>query len=398
MDPIKITNRDFVFFGLQPWDIEIGSNCKNIAKEIAKNNRVLYVNKPLERSMQFKKDLNVSDRNRLRTIKTKQNILEKVDDNIWVLNPPVYYESINWLPHNYIYVWLNKLNTKKIAHVIQNAMNALDFKDVILFNDNDFLKGAFLSDYLKFSKTIFYIRDFLLSQEYFIRHGKHLESHCLKSYNIVLANSLYLKNYASNYNINSFDIGQGCDVSNFIHKPKTIPEDIISIPKPIIGYCGVLFATRLSIPILEEIVQKRTDWNIVLVGPEDEVFQKSTLHQFQNVHFLGLKDPKQLPSYMHAFDLCINPQLLNQMTIGNYPRKIDEYLAAGKPVVATYTEAMEYFSEVCYLAKDATSYIAHIEKALQEDSTLLQNKRVEVASSHTWEASVALLYNSLKLT
>ena len=35
-----IKNRDIVVFGIQAWDIEIGSNCKNIALEFAKNNRV----------------------------------------------------------------------------------------------------------------------------------------------------------------------------------------------------------------------------------------------------------------------------------------------------------------------------------------------------------------------
>jgi hypothetical protein len=32
---------------------------------------------------------------------------------------------------------------------------------------------------------------------------------------------------------------------------------------------------------------------------------------------------------------------LNETTKGNYPRKIDEYLAMGKPVVATKTIAMD---------------------------------------------------------
>ena len=36
-----ITGRDFIITGLQPWDIAIGSNAKDIAREIAKNNRLL---------------------------------------------------------------------------------------------------------------------------------------------------------------------------------------------------------------------------------------------------------------------------------------------------------------------------------------------------------------------
>ena len=68
-----------------------------------------------------------------------------------------------------------------------------------------------------------------------------------------------------------------------------------------------------------------------------------------------------------VFDSTPNDFLLdyNQVTVGNYPRKIDEYLAAGKPVVATDTEAMEMFSGFCYLGKTAAEYIDNIEKILK---------------------------------
>ena len=50
-----INNRDIIVVGLQPWDSEIGSNCKNIAIEFAKQNRVLYVNHPFDRITLLKK-------------------------------------------------------------------------------------------------------------------------------------------------------------------------------------------------------------------------------------------------------------------------------------------------------------------------------------------------------
>lgn len=40
---------NFIFTGLQPWDISIGSNAKDIALEVSKHNRVLYVNTPLDK-------------------------------------------------------------------------------------------------------------------------------------------------------------------------------------------------------------------------------------------------------------------------------------------------------------------------------------------------------------
>lgn len=44
-----ITGQDFVFTGLQPWDLQIGSNAKDMALEISKHNRVLYINTPLDK-------------------------------------------------------------------------------------------------------------------------------------------------------------------------------------------------------------------------------------------------------------------------------------------------------------------------------------------------------------
>jgi len=35
-----IEGRDIVVMGLQPWYYDIGSNCKNIAAQLAKHNRV----------------------------------------------------------------------------------------------------------------------------------------------------------------------------------------------------------------------------------------------------------------------------------------------------------------------------------------------------------------------
>ena len=49
-----VKDKVFIVFGLQPWDFEMGSNCKNIAMELAKNNKVVYVNRPIERWTLYK--------------------------------------------------------------------------------------------------------------------------------------------------------------------------------------------------------------------------------------------------------------------------------------------------------------------------------------------------------
>ena len=39
---------DIVIVGLSPWYIDIGSNCKSIARELSRYHRVLYMNMPLD--------------------------------------------------------------------------------------------------------------------------------------------------------------------------------------------------------------------------------------------------------------------------------------------------------------------------------------------------------------
>ncbi len=168
-----------------------------------------------------------------------------------------------------------------------------------------------------------------------------------------------------------------------------------AIPRPVIGYVGALQSIRLDIELLAYIAQQRPQWSIVLVGPEDDAFKASNLHSIKNVHFVGAKKPEELPAYINAFDVCLNPQIVNQVTIGNYPRKIDEYLAMGKPVVATATRAMSIFAEHTYLAETKEQYVTLIEKALIADNSELQAQRWAFAATHTWENNVKEIYKAI---
>lgn len=394
-----IKDRDFIIFGLQPWDIPTGSNCKNMAEEISRHNRVLYVNRPLDRMSRIKYKNDTRVKTRLQSIKLGKNVLEKINSSLWIFNPRVILESINFLPRGSIYNFLNKKNNKKLANEINRAGNQLGFKNPILIIDNDFFNGLYLKDFLKPQFFVYYIRDFLLSQKYFVRHGSKAEPLMIQKADLVAANSKYLAGYASRYNSNTADIGQGCDVEDFLNPLSGTPSGFTGIKHPIIGYCGALTSTRLDIDTIRFIAVQRPDWNIVLVGPEDDRFKASGLHQLPNIFFLGSKQAKELPQYIHSFDVCINPQLLNQMTIGNYPRKIDEYLAAGKPVVATKTEAMEMFSDQVYLCNNKEEYIHKIREALDEPlKETRKETRREMAKSHTWAASVNELYRSIRKT
>lgn len=390
-----LQNRDIVIVGQQPWDVEIGSNCKNIAKEFSKHNRVLYVNSPLDRITLLKHKRDDKIKKRIEIINNKTDSIVKISNNLWNYFPDKILESINWIKNEKIFDFLNRLNNRRFATSIEKAINTLGFKDILLFNDNDIFRCFYLKDMLKPAKSIYYSRDFLLSVDYWKFHGKKLEPKLIAKSDVCVANSTYLADYCKNYNEKSFYVGQGCELEIFTDFEGTVPEDIKNISKPLIGYVGALQSLRLDIALLIDIAAKKPGWHFVFVGPEDEDFKASKLHNLSNVFFTGSKQPGQLPAYINAFDVCINPQVVNEVTIGNYPRKIDEYLAMGKPVVATKTQAMSIFENYVYLGKTSEDYIRLIEKAVNENSERLMHERKLFASTHSWENSVKEIYRAL---
>lgn len=391
-----IQNRDIVIVGLQQWYTPIGSNCKNIALQFARHNRVLYVNAPLDRRTALKEKNDPQVQYHQKVLKGEEASIIPIGDNLWNLYPDTVLESLNWLPSTAAFSWFNKLNNRRFAKSIKKAVAQLGFKDIILFNDNDIFRAFYLKEMLRPSSYVYYSRDYLVGVDYWKKHGEYLEPLHIAKADAAVANSLYLRDMLQKYNPRSFYVGQGCDLRLFdATATHQRPADLPASGQPIIGYVGALNTLRLNIDILLQIAQARPDWRLVLVGPEDEGFKSSSLHQLPNVYFLGRKEVSELPGYISYFDVCLNPQVINAVTAGNYPLKIDEYLAMGKPTVATATKTMQLFKDHVYLAQSPDEYVPLIEKALHENNLSLQQARITFAQSHSWENSVSAIYDAI---
>ena len=392
-----IKERDIIVMGIQAWDIEIGSNCKNIAAQMAKNNRVLYVNPPMDRISKYRERHTEKIKKRLAIKKGETADLVKIDDNMWNLYPKTMTESINFLKNKGLFDWLNRINAKRFTNDVKSAIERLGFKDYIIFNDSSMFLGQHIKSLLAPSFYVYYMRDYLTKNPYWRKNGVRLEPKLIQNADCVVNNSTLYTEYGKQFTEHSYMVGQGCDTSLFNDEVReiTVPEDLNGIPGPIIGYVGFLSSRRLSIEILVHIARSRPNWSVVLVGPEDDKFNSSELHEIDNVYFLGSRDASELPNYIKGFDVAINPQLINDATMGNYPRKIDEYLAMGKPTVASATKAMDYFKDYTYLGVTPEDYVELIEKALSENTRELEKKRKAYGLSHSWENNVNEIYNCI---
>lgn len=162
-------------------------------------------------------------------------------------------------------------------------------------------------------------------------------------------------------------------------------------PPPILGVVGGINA-KVDLALLAEVAQRQPEWSLVLVGPLGYGLGEADLARLRalpNVHFAGAVPPEQVPVVMAGCDVGLIPYQLNEQTRHVNPLKVYEYLAAGKPVVATPLPELRQFEPLVRLADDADGFVAAVEAALAEGSARhAVAARQAVAAANTWDVRV----------
>ncbi|MDP9042716.1 MAG: glycosyltransferase family 1 protein, partial [Bacteroidota bacterium] len=133
-----IKDRDIVLFSSQPWNSDIAFNFKDMAYELARYNRVLFIGRARDRYTVLKTMLS-----RKPVTHARGEALQTIQDNLWVLHPKSILESGNWAPNYKIFDFFNRINNRRLALEIKDTMHVLGFKNSLLINDNDFFRGLY---------------------------------------------------------------------------------------------------------------------------------------------------------------------------------------------------------------------------------------------------------------
>jgi glycosyltransferase involved in cell wall biosynthesis len=161
------------------------------------------------------------------------------------------------------------------------------------------------------------------------------------------------------------------------------------ITRPRIGFTGTI-DDRIYLDLIDFILNHNQNWAIILIGTvnKSRVFQY--LREKRNVYFLGWKDNMFLPAYINTFDVCIIPYKMNEFTKGISPIKAFEYLALGKPVVATDLPALRSLKAngLIKIAKDKEEFLSHLNDYLVNDDQNIKNDRIEFAKTNTWQKRI----------
>jgi glycosyltransferase involved in cell wall biosynthesis len=333
----------------------------------------------------------------MEVLKNQKQPLRRITGNLWVLDFPFYVWSINGLPDGFLFDLFNKMNNKKIFTYTKKVAEELGFADPIHLIDNDIYRSFYAKQILHPKLSVYYRRDNVQPYAYWKKHAVRLEPKLIEKSSLVVCNSPQLADYAKIFNDKSYDVGQGVDLSAYDPEMSfAIPAALQAIPQPRIGYIGDINSMRLDADLIYELAKSKPNYSFVMIGNEDKVFAAHALHSLPNVTFTGSIAKQEVPQYMNALDVCLNPQLVNEITIGNYPRKVDEYLALGKPVIATRTKTMELFKDHVYLCNNLNDYKEAVEKALIENTITNKNNRIAFARSHSWKNNVQQIYNQIE--
>ncbi|ACX51281.1 glycosyl transferase group 1 [Ammonifex degensii KC4] len=174
-------------------------------------------------------------------------------------------------------------------------------------------------------------------------------------------------------------------------KPETpVPEEIASLPRPRLCFVGAI-QEWIDTGFLAGIARLRPNWQLLLIGPIAPGVPLEGLDKLPNVHFLGPRPHEVLPQYLKGCDVCLAPFRPGELTSKVNPLKLYEYLAAGRPVLATPWLDFGELKDLVALAQTPEEAVREVERILAEESEEKAKERLKRAAPHSWEARVSFM-------
>lgn len=360
---------------------------QQVMSRLPKSNQILYVEPPISLLSPFK-DPQCWGKWRLWL-----NGVRRLNENIYLYSPPVV------LPFGNICPGINRLNQWWIGLFLKKVMKKLHFTRPILWTylpNTVHLLGRL--------REKFRVYDCVDEHSAYTGFNKDavqaMEHELLAQCDIVFTTAQGLYEEKKKYNPNTHLVPNAANVEHFSlaqHPATPVPADIAQLPHPIIGFIGAI-RDWIDLDLIEEIARRHPEWSVVMVGPVGVDINIEPLTRYPNLYFFGHRERGDLPGYLKAFDVCINPFRLNELTMTVSPLKFYEYLASGKPIVSVAMPEVEPFADVVEIGRNVDEFIQGIERALTEDTEEKKNQRLAIARENTWESRVQTMMEKIVAT
>ena len=159
-----------------------------------------------------------------------------------------------------------------------------------------------------------------------------------------------------------------------------------------IGYLGWI-TERTDVSILETIAAARPEWQMLIAAPDTPQarIRLRGMSAYGNVAWLSHVEHKSAPAFLADLDVCLMPHIDCAYSQSMHPLKLLQYLASGRPVVATCVAGVDDWIEHVRIAADGTGFVRAIEEMLAGDTPDAARRRIEAVRSETWSARVSAM-------
>ncbi len=394
------TTKDIIIFAGALYDAPLWTNRQHVATQLAQRGwRVLYVEPRLFVWRQLFGAFR-GTRGRWQWLRRRW-VLWQPQPSLWVTS------QLNCIPGSRRWSWIGALNHRSVNRwSVRHHAQALGFRNpVLLFYDTE--AAEFLDDFPD-SRVIYDCVDDHRVQAGVERSAARVEDEerrIAERAAAIAVTTQPLRERFSKTHKNIHLIPNAADIQAFSKQPVREPDDVVNIPHPRVGTVGALDVYKVDLELLGRVARQHADWHIVLVGPVDYSHTGGAqsvrrLSELPNVHFLGPKSREEVPAYVHAFDVAMIPYRESPYNRASFPLKFWEFLAAGKPVLASGLPSLEPYRHLVTLASSPESFARGIQEALNHGvagksasakATADKEARIAEAQKHSWESRVDAL-------
>ncbi len=381
-DHPMIQNRNILCLSTPAWEGAYASTTVQLMKELAKHNKVLFVQNPftvkdvadgLKRKKQvpFKKVFGLKAR--LKSIPSQNG------NGAFVLTPPMML-SVNFLPKGAVYKLMLRFNGWLVKQTIKKHLRQLKMEEalvhIISFNP---ALGLQIGREFNESVLLYLCYDEISAAPHLKKHGVWLEEEFGKIADATIVTSQGLLERKRHLSERCYLVK---NAANFALFSKGFNPNIQQ--KKIVGFIGGI-DRRLDYPLLEYIIGNMPNVEFQFVGRQVYPAGEEILKKYSNVVLIGPKKLSELPKYASHFSAGIIPFKLSNFIKTVYPLKINEYLAAGVPVVTTNFSYLDEFKPVVSIAENKEEFMKMLLTELETDSIEKKRARQQMASLNSWE-------------
>lgn len=294
--------------------------------------------------------------------------------------------------------WTNPLSQRILKLAIRRTLRRLGWQTDIFWtywaNSSDLI-GSFGERLAVYHC----IDDFTVIDYPLVKSGiiAQLEATLCRRVDLIFARTEELTAAKRQFNPNTCFLPGGVDIDLFDPtQVPNLPADIASLPKPRIGLVGTL-DNRLDIELLVYCAQNLPEASFVFVGPvKRHLINLNSLEELPNVHFFSARPHTEIPAVVATFDTCLIPYRVTPYTEGVSPLKLYEYLAMGKPVIATNLPYLRREANHIRLASTPEAFLAQVKAALATPpEAKKQAQWRSVSEGYSWENQVNTIEHHL---